>query len=295
VSVIKSVSVGVGDMYYIRHTSDNFTMIDCMLPTGETWRRRIVDELQEQRAGKYISRFISTHPDQDHVQGLKYLDERLGIVNFYCAKNAAVKDEPTEDFLHYCSLRDSDKAFYIQKGCTRRWMNRSSEERGAAGINILWPDTSNQHYKDALAAAENGDSPNNTSAIIKYSLENGVTALWMGDLETEFMEKIEDDVDLPPVDLLFAPHHGRQSGRVPNSWLDKIDSTIIVLGEAPSEHLYYYPGWDTITQNLAGDIAFDCQAGRVDVYVSSATYSNDALYDAGGTADLGRYIGSFGV
>lgn len=294
-SVIKSVSVGVGDMYYIRHGSDNFTMIDCMLPTDPTWRKRIVDEFQDQRSGKGISRFISTHPDQDHVQGLKYLDQRLGIVNFYCVKNAAVKDEPTEDFLHYCSLRDGDKAFHIHKGCSRRWMNESSDERGSAGINILWPDTSNPHFKDALAAAERGDSPNNTSAIIKYSLNDGATALWMGDLMTEFMETIQDDVDLPDVDLLFAPHHGRASGRVPDAWLDRMDPSIIVLGEAPSEHLHYYPGWDTITQNRAGDIGFDCRDGRVDVYVSSATYTNEALYDAGSTGDLGRYVGSFDV
>lgn len=174
-------------------------------------------------------------------------------------------------------------------------MNQSSDERGSAGINILWPDTSNTHFKDALTAAERGDSPNNASAIIRYSLNDGVTTLWMGDLMTEFMEKIQDDVDLPNVDLLFAPHHGRESGRVPDTWLERMDPSIIVLGEAPSEHLHYYPGWDTITQNHAGDIAFDCRDGRVDVYVSSATYTNEALYNAGGTADLGRYVGSFDV
>ena len=97
-------------MYYIRHDSDNFTIIDCMLPTDDMARCEvIVDELIEQSRDKGITRFISTHPDQDHVQGLKYLDSRMGLLNFYCVKNAASKQDPTEDFDHYCTLRDDPK------------------------------------------------------------------------------------------------------------------------------------------------------------------------------------------
>lgn len=118
-SVIKSVSVGLGDMYYIRHGpgSDSFTMIDCMLPANdESWRKSIVDELTGQSRDRGIIRFISTHPDQDHVQGLEYLDSRIGLRNFYCVENAAVKDDPTSDFEHYCRLRDdAGKTFAITR------------------------------------------------------------------------------------------------------------------------------------------------------------------------------------
>ena len=115
----------------------------------------------------------------------------------------------------------------------------------------------------------------------------------MGDLETDFMEAIDSQVSLPEVDLLFAPHHGRKSGRVPQAWLEAMDPSVIVLGEAPSEDLHYYPGWSTISQNEAGDLTFDCRTGRIDVYVSSSTYAVSFLYDAAASADLGRYIGSF--
>lgn len=294
-SVIKSVSVGHGDMFYIRHNSDNFTMIDCMLPTDKVWRAHILDELIQKSQDRGVTRFISTHPDQDHVQGLEYLDSRMRLLNFYCVKNSVIKDDPTPDFEHYCSLRDNDKAFYIYKGCSRRWMNKSSAERRTAGVNILWPDTANADYQEALKVAERGGSPNNTSVIIKYSLENGVTALWMGDLETDFMEKIYEQVRLPRVDILFAPHHGRASGRVPANWLRDMKPSVIVLGEAESEHMYYYPGWNTITQNQAGDITFDCLSGRVDVYVSSSAYEEGFLYDANVYETYGHYIGSFDV
>ena len=297
-SVIKSMSVGLGDMYYIRHNSDNFSIIDCMLPVDDEYRReKIVDELIGQVGGNDITRFISTHPDQDHIQGIKYLDSRMPIINFYCVKNATIKDDPTEDFEHYCKLRDGSKAFYVRKGCSRRWMNQGGEGRGSAGIKILWPDVSNPDFKDALTLAEAGGSPNNTSCIVKYSLNSGVTALWMGDLETDFMKKIDGHVDLPKVDLLFAPHHGRKSGRVPDSWLKEMDPAVIVLGEASSEDIHYYSGWDTITQNTAGDIAFDCVVGRVDVYVSNERYTNEKLINNPNARAhrLGNYIGSFEV
>ena len=69
-SIIKSFSVGNGDMFYIKHNSDNFSIIDCNLEDEN--EEAIVDEIIQQKTGKQIVRFISTHPDQDHIQGLKY-------------------------------------------------------------------------------------------------------------------------------------------------------------------------------------------------------------------------------
>ena len=294
-SKIKSLSVGNGDMFYVTHNSDNFTIIDCSL--SEENRKDIVDELRCESSGKGIHRFISTHPDQDHIFGLRYLDGRMAIVNFYCVKNEATKEDETSDFRRYKELRDSDKkAFYLYEGCCRRWMNKKSEERGSAGISILWPDRSNAAFTDALQEARKGESPNNISPIVKYSLEDGVTALWMGDLETEFMEAIEDDINLPDgVHLLFAPHHGRKSGRVPSAWLETMDPSIIIVGEAPAKDLEYYDGYDTITQNTAGDIVFECVMGAVHVYVSSSTYSADFLTDEGRADGDGYYVGTLDV
>jgi beta-lactamase superfamily II metal-dependent hydrolase len=83
-SIVKSLSVGDGDMFYIRHNSDNLTIIDCCMDDGN--RRRIVRELQAQSADKGIVRFISTHPDDDHIRNLTYLHEQMNLVNFYCVE-----------------------------------------------------------------------------------------------------------------------------------------------------------------------------------------------------------------
>jgi beta-lactamase superfamily II metal-dependent hydrolase len=292
-SIVKSVSVGDGDMFYIRHYTDSFTIIDCSM--SEEDKARIVNQLRAQSKDKGITRFISTHPDEDHFLGLTYLDDQMGVVNFYCVKNEATKEEKTEDFKRYCALRDSDKAFYIYKGCTRKWLNETDETRGGAGIHILWPVTTNKKYQEALAAAKEGKSPNNISAILEYSLNEGATVLWMGDLETKFME----DLDMIPVrhaDILFAPHHGRDSGKVPATWLEEIRPKLIIVGEAPSEDLHYYPDYDTITQNSAGDITLELVKGKVHVYVSNSDYSIDFLDNEKQPDDFGGYyIGTLKV
>jgi beta-lactamase superfamily II metal-dependent hydrolase len=292
VPIVKSYAVGAGDMFYIRHGSDNFTIIDCDLTEDNA--EQILADIKMAMTGKTVVRFICTHPDEDHFGGLHRLDDAIGVLNFYVVKNQAVKDEQTESFIRYCKLRDDpDKAFYISKGCQRRWMNLSDDERQTSCINVLWPDTSNLHFKEALAACDAGDAYNNTSAVVRYEVKDGASILWLGDLETQFMENIVDDIDLAPTTVVFASHHGRQSGKIPDSWLDQLKPRVIVIGEAPSRHLHYYTGYTTLTQNSAGDITMDCGGDMIDFYVSSDDYAPDGLSDEG-RSDLGadRYIGS---
>jgi beta-lactamase superfamily II metal-dependent hydrolase len=292
-SIVKSLSVGNGDMFYIKHNSDNFTIIDCCM--NDNNRLGIVNELKAASTGKAIRRFISTHPDDDHIRGLLYLDNNLPIMNFYCVKNQALKEDPTSDFEYYCELRDSeDKSFYIFEGCSRHWMNQSNNERGSSGINILFPILNNPFFIEALESANEGESPNNISPIIKYSLQDGATILWMGDLETDFMENIKENIELPKVNILFAPHHGRDTGTVPTELLEAMNPDIIVIGEADSTQLNYYDGYNTITQNSAGDIIFDCVSNKIHIYVGSTTYSV-AFLENENMSEYNNYIGTLNI
>lgn len=291
-SIIKSFSVGEGDMYYIKHGSSNFTIIDCYL-TDEN-KDLIVNEIIKEKQGKDITRFISTHPDDDHIGGLKYLDDKINILNFYCVKNEYNKED-SDDYKRYYKLRDDDdKAFYLYKGCSRKWMNENDDEKnyGSSGITILWPITTDVDFLDALKKAKEGESPNNISPIIKYSLTDGVNILWFGDLEKQFTEKIQDKITLPHADIIFAPHHGRDSGKLPQEWLKQIDPQIIIIGEAPSKHLNYYSGYNTITQNTAKDITFECETNKIHIYVSSDSYSVKFLNNEKKENTYGNYIGS---
>ncbi len=279
-SKVKSFSVGNGDMFYIKHGSPNFSIIDCYL--SDENKKTIVDELKNQSSNKDVTRFISTHPDEDHIKQLDYLDDQMPIVNFYCVKNETTKEDEKSGFIRYCELRDSNKAFNIYKNCSRKWMNQSGpddngKEIGSSGINILWPNVSNQFFKDALKVAKDGGSPNNISPILTYHIEDGAKYQWMGDMETNFMENIKDDVTLSKVNILFAPHHGRDSGKVPKSMLDILKPDIIIIGEAPSSNLNYYQGYNTITQNSAGDITFINDGNEIHIYVSNENYSVNFL------------------
>lgn len=291
-SKVKSFSVGNGDTFYIKHYSDNFTIIDCCLKDDN--KEIIVDELKTQSENKGISRFISTHPDEDHIQKLDYLDDNLPINNFYCVDNEATKTIETVGFIRYRKLRDGEKAFNIYQNCSRKWMNREDTIRGSSGINILWPNTNNQYYKDALKIAKDGGSPNNISPIITYSINSGATYQWMGDLETDFMENIEDDVSLSKVNILFAPHHGRDSGKIPKSMLNVLDPDIIIIGEAPSGNLNYYNGYNTITQLSAGDITFINDGNEIHIYVSKENYSVNFLTNRNKT-EYNNYIGTLDI
>lgn len=155
-------------------------------------------------------------------------------------------------------------------------MNQSSDEREFSGIDILWPKTENEEFKKAMKETEKSGSPNNISAIIKYSSPGGVKALWMGDMETEFMNNIENELlcILTEIDILFAPHHGRNTGRVPGRILERLNPKIVVIGEGDSEDLNYYNGYKTITQNSYGDIAFECKKDKFCVYSSKKSNIN---------------------
>lgn len=287
-TIIKSLSVGNGDMFYIKHLSDSFTVIDCCL--DEENKDEIISEINSASNGKGIKRFISTHPDEDHIRGLDYFDDKVGISNFYCVKNKAQKEEITDSFTTYCKLRDGEKAYFISKGIKRKWLNDGTDERGSAGISFLWPKLENQYYIDALKQAEQKKSPNNISPIIQYSTGD-LKILWMGDLETEFMENIFEDISLSKVTVIFAPHHGRDSGKIPQNWLDILNPKLIVIGEALSDHLNYYDNYNTITQNSAGTITFVCKDNAIDIYVENEDYSVDFLKNKG-KDEFENYIGT---
>lgn len=298
-STVKFFNVSNGDMSYINHNTDNFSIINCNLPEDKQYRTKILNEIKDIRNKKGIFRFISTHPDEDHFHGLESINKICPIENFYCVKNNVTKPDITPSFKEYCNLRDDkNTAFYIYKGCSRKWMNQKDKERGAAGIDILWPDTSNEDFKLALKQAN--DRPNNISPIIQYSIRDNVKFLWMGDLETDFMNKIKSAVDWPKIDVLLAPHHGRKSGHIPSEILEKLNPKLIILGHAESKDMYYYTGWNTILKKHSGDITIECSNHFMNIWVEEPEYKSEirTLQNNPQKSELGNslhYIGSISV
>lgn len=293
-SKVKSFSVGNGDMFFINHNSDNLTTIDCCLT--EDVKDDILDEIESESSSKNIKRFISTHPDDDHIGGLVDYDNKFGILNFYRVDNATTKKgTETDDFKRYKKLRDdSKKSFALKKGCKRKWMNESDNERKTSGLSCLWPITDNQMYQKALETAANGGSPNNISPAIRYAAD-GFSFLWMGDMETNMQEEFDKKVTNEHTTIVFAPHHGRKSGHIPSSLMGKLTPKLVIVGEASSDELDYYNSQNTITQNTAGDILFETNGNHLDIFVSEPGYSKtDGMVQNAnhGNHDGMKYLGS---
>ena len=220
-SIVKSYSFPDGDirgdMFYIKHASKNFTVIDCYLKDGDGNNARkdeIIKEIVTESDGR-ICRFISTHPDNDHIAGIEDLDNRWGITNFYAVNNKRPTDNNDDSLTCYHRLLAS-KNSPIKRGIKRAWLNETNDKNGSSGINFLWPDLENKKFKEALELVSHGEKINNICPIFTYSLENGPTYMWMGDLETEMQQAFYEQfkADIPRIDILFQPHHGRKSGAV---------------------------------------------------------------------------------
>ena len=265
-STIKSFSVGNGDMFYIIHENKTLTLIDCNIL--KELEKDILKEINEVKEDVDFNRFISTHPDEDHIRGIKLLDEKIGINNFYSVDNN-IKTEDSDDFRKYYELRDNSD-LKLKKDMENSWLNKGHTGREGSDIFILWPDINNEDYKEELNKLEKNEkiSGNNISPIIQYSPKNSVSVLWFGDMENDFLNKIEKEIEIPEADILFAPHHGRDSGKIPENILKKIKPKIIIIGEGDPEDLNYYPKYNTITQNTAKNIVLECELGKIHIYTA---------------------------
>ena len=163
-SIVKSFAVGEGDMYYIKHDTDNFTTIDCCLNYDDESRAaktHVLDEILLASHLKSVHRFISTHPDEDHISGLKDYVDKFGMLNFYCVKNDTTKKgEESEDFKTYKQLRDNPKIlFELSKGCRRKWMNDSDTERGGLALTVCGPSLLMRNIKPGLRKQRMEEAP----------------------------------------------------------------------------------------------------------------------------------------
>ena len=259
-------------MFYIKHGSNNFTVIDCYLKDGAGANARkdeIINEITRESTGR-ICRFISTHPDNDHIAGIEYLDNSWKIINFYAVDNKRPKDDKDDSLTCYHWLL-ANKNFAIKRGIRRAWLNETNDENGCSGINFQWPNLNNEKFKQALKLVSEGKKVNNICPIFTYSIKDGATYMWMGDLETEMQQAYYDEykTDIPQVDILFQPHHGRHSGTVPSDLLNAMNPKLIIIGNAPCDHIDYGNSRQTITQNTAGDIRFENDGNEVHIFTKN--------------------------
>ena len=239
-----------------------------------------------------IWRFILTHPDMDHMDGIKQLFHSKKVEHFWDCGIRRQKpgfDEASpymeEDWDFYEELIagrvTGTSVIAPRAGDKGKFWNADDDEGNGHGdyISIVSPN-------DELIASsnDNGDI-NDASYVIVYwsSAGKGIFAGDSNDKTWEYiLENHRDTVSDAAV--LFAPHHGRKSGR-DYSFLDVVRPRVSFFGCAPSEHLAY-SAWDYrkllfFTNNQCGNVHIYPNNDKVDVFIENSTYAHD--YTGGGT------------
>jgi beta-lactamase superfamily II metal-dependent hydrolase len=305
--VIHYLNVGSGDCSLITHHSGHVTVVDVFNAQKENVLLEKVTALSAaQEEGvlgnfnqkKYpvnpisylksheitsVFRFIATHPDMDHLGGIKLFFETFEPLNFWDTDNQEEKDFEEEtkynedDWIFYKNLRDTSpksdpKRLTLCSGARGKYYNEDEEGKGGGdGLHILAPTT------ELVAEANESGDYNDCSYVILYKTHNH-RVLFGGDSHDKTWEHIlsAHKSDVKSVDLLIAPHHGRASKRS-YEFLDVLRPKMTFFGNANAEHLAYgawnYRKLPFITNNQAGSMVVDAESDPMGLYVTNKRFA----------------------
>lgn len=308
--IVHFLNVNEGDCHVVQHHSGHTTVID-VSNASATEEKTLAEETQyvakslgvsgnfNQKAHptnpitylenleiSYLFRYVQTHPDMDHMDGIEDLFSTLTPINFWDTDN---KKEITEEFTKY---KESDWKFYkklradqidtkrltLFDGSKGAYYNEDENgEGGGDGLRILAP------TRALLDKCNEEEDWNDASYVILYTTNNR-RILFPGDAHDDTWAHLLENHSkkLSNIDVLIAPHHGRRS-QMDFSFLDVLQPRLTLFGNAKSKHLAYEKwtsrGLNYITNNQAGNIILDAGSdGDLRVYVScqafAETYGN---------------------
>lgn len=227
-----------------------------------------------------VWRFIVTHPDMDHLDGIRDFFDTFPVTVAWVPSNKCEKDFSgsnnggynKEDWDFYLKLREKKHANTESKEYLHGHIYSFYEEDD---ITILSP------TRELINAANESGDYNDASYVLLYTppCKNGRVwkILFAGDSHDSSWEHIikHHREKISNIDVLIAPHHGRDSGRN-YDFLDILTPTITLFGNANSNHLAYdsYPG-TRITNNQAGYVIMDITEEQIAFYVKNQEFAND--------------------
>jgi competence protein ComEC len=308
--IIHFLNVNDGDCSVITHYSGHVTLIDvCNAKDPEEQENPLLEKANtvlaalEKGPGNFnqkkypvnpisylrshgissVFRFIATHPDMDHLDGIKCVFEAFSPANFWDTDNHEEKDFEAEsryneeDWLFYKTLRDGNpehdpKRLTLHADAEGQYWNEGAgKQKGGDGLHILAPTP--ELVNDAN---ECGDY-NDCSYVILYRTGKH-RILFAGDSHDKTWEHILTNhrSDVENLDVLIAPHHGRASDRS-YDFLDVLNPKLTLFGNAKSEHLAYdawnYRELPFVTNNQAGCIVIDAESDPIGIYVTHEPFA----------------------
>ncbi len=306
-ATIHFLNVDDGDCTVIKHNSGHITVIDvCNAKPPDPEEKGVSAMAQTERSiswnfqqKKYpvnpisymhdissIFRYIQTHPDMDHMDGITALFEAFSPLNFWDTDNKkemlnsswGSSSYSKKDWEFYKRLRDAKpqhdpKRLALLSGNQGKFFNVGEDgSRGGDGLHVLAP---TQDLVDAANKAD--DEYNDCSYVLLYRTGKN-RIVFGGDSHDDTWEHIlaKHGSDVTDIDLLIAPHHGRKSGRS-YEFLDTLKPTLTFFGNARSEHLAY-DAWrrrklSFITNNQANCMVVDAGTSPMTLYVTNKHFA----------------------
>ena len=312
-STLHFLNVKNGDCTLIQHISGHLSVIDvCNAKKVDELKKALEEVVSRKYAGtvqgnynqkknpvnpiEYIKsfnensifRFILTHPDMDHMDGIKDLFKEFSPTNFWDTDNNEEKEFDEEspynpdDWEFYKSLRDSNsdsdpKRLAMYDGAKGKYYNQNEQgQSGGDGLYILSP------TQEIIKNANESNDYNDSSYVILYKAGGG-KILIPGDAQEKtwehLMENHEDDIK--NCTILLAPHHGRKLDSY--DFLNTVNPTVTFFGNASSKHLAY-DAWSSrklpiITNNQAGCIVVDVSSNPMKLFVTNETFAEKVNED----------------
>ncbi|HKV73369.1 MAG TPA: hypothetical protein VJN95_02520 [Gemmatimonadales bacterium] len=307
---IHFLNVREGDCSIIEHYTDHKTVIDVCnaRPTDPItealsaqmakFERGISGNFQQKnypvnpisymrdRGVTSIFRYIQTHPDMDHMDGIETLFAEFGPINFWDTDNTKEMSHSSwqasryreSDWNFYKHLRDSKpdanpNRLTLFSGANGKYFNQGADGTpGGDGLSVLAP------TKELVAAANEADDEYNSSSYVILYRTGDNRIIFGGDSHDDTWDHILTNykVDVTDIDLLIAPHHGRDSGRS-YEFLDTLKPTLTFFGNASSEHLAYDAwrnrGLSIVTNNQANCMVVDASTRPMTLYVTHENFA----------------------
>jgi beta-lactamase superfamily II metal-dependent hydrolase len=254
------LNVKNGDCNILEHSSGNITVVDisngqkCESTSLATEAAILGNFNQKSNSenpicyladlGKdKITRFILTHPDMDHMDGLDTLFRTFKFSEFLNVKNNKI----ILSFSEFNQYNEKDWDTYKKlKGNFREKNYYSGDTIENESLTILSP------TKEIVKEAIKKQDFNISSYVLlwkigKYKI---ILAGDSGDIAWDHIIENHNTL-VSDIDILLAPHHGRDSNR-DYSFLDTLKPKYTFIGNAKSKHLEYdkYKKYgQTITNN----------------------------------------------
>lgn len=266
------LNVGAGSCTVVEHPTGHLTMVD--VNDGGDQRsyestpteRPLTDPISwfTARHGKSLFRFVLSHPDRDHMAGLRrvLVTGDLSADNFWDLPHKRTRKEddfPNQaawhDWLFYEALRNKVSVPNVtwptvvlpMRGDARDFWRQDS-------VEVLSP------TPDQVAAGDKADNYNDASYVLRFRHGPTSSVLLASDVEEPAWNNMLDAGVELRANVLIASHHGRKSG-FSELAMDAIRPEVVIVSTAKlkAEHdgisLYKARCKNVLSTRVDGDVA----------------------------------------